>query len=865
MNKDISQLLQNSIPFLSPLVFVNPVLAQITPDGTVPTQVNQSGNVTEITGGAEQGNNLFHSFKEFSVPTGSEAFFNNASNIENIFSRVTGGLRSNIDGLISANGSANLFLINPAGILFGRDARLDIGGSFYGSTADSLLFDDGIEFSAVNPQNPILTINAPIGLRFRDNPAPITYRSTPVNEMGLIPSIKSNQTFAFIGGDINMQDSILGVAPEARIELGGLSASGTVEILEDGSLRFPDGIKQADISLTGVANIIIDGAGETGGLTINARNLELFGQSGIFVITSNVSQVQDRAIITINASDRVALFNETIILGQLNGEAVDKVRAIDINTRSLEIISDLSIQESPFAATISALGLTESVPQNEINILSINASDKVLVNKGLIVGEIETGGGQRGGMKINTSSLELTDGAQVILNNSITSEKEANIGTLEVNADQVIVNNSELSTDIGEFLGITENSGTNVDITAKSVEVVNSGKISADSIVEGEAGSVIITTEQLTVSDNSEINVSSELGGSAGNLEITAESVNLDGGRLTASTEAETGGNINLIVDDRITLRNNSQITAEATGNADGGSIALQTEQLTVQDNSEITASATGEGSGGEVQITAESLNLNGGTIAAETAAETGGNITLDIDDNITLRNNSQITAQATGDADGGNINIDADLIIATPNQNSDILASAGQEGTGGRIVIDAEGVFGIEERPENDTTNDINASGGIDGEVIINTPDVDISKGLIETPQNVLALEQIVAQACSSDGIARGNSTLIVNGRGGISPEPTALISNDDIYTEEESFGNSTEAVQKKFQVDITDKEEKRNIVTLVDNSNPLSIDDIIPARGAIILENGDVILTAYPTPNSGYRSAHSQANCTL
>ncbi|MGK7935652.1 MAG: hypothetical protein AB4206_07590, partial [Xenococcaceae cyanobacterium] len=341
---------------------------------------------------------------------------------------------------------------------------------------------------------------------------------------------------------------------------------------------------------------------------------------------------------------------------------------------------------------------------------------------------------------------------------------------------------------------------------------------------------------------------------------------NLDGGILTASTEAETGGNINLIVDDRIILRNNSQITAEATGNADGGSIELQTEQLTVQDNSEITASATGEGSGGEVQITADSLNLNGGTIAAETAAETGGNITLDIDDNVSLRNNSQITAKATGDADGGNINIDADLIIATLNQNSDILASAGQEGTGGRIVINADGVLGLEERPENDITNDINASGGIDGEVIINTPDVDISKGLIETPQKVIALEQIVAQACSSEGVAKEKSTLIVNGKGGIPPNPTAPISSDAIYIEGESINAQPEAIKQKFQVDITDKEEeKRNIVTLVESSQPLSIDDIIPARGAIILENGDVILTAYPTPNSGHRSADSQANCTL
>ena len=112
-------------------------IAQVTSDGTVNTEVTTDGNVAEITGGETRGDNLFHSFQDFSVPTNNEAFFNNANDIANIFSRVTGGNISNIDGLIRANGSANLFLVNPSGILFGENASLDIGGSCYGSTADS--------------------------------------------------------------------------------------------------------------------------------------------------------------------------------------------------------------------------------------------------------------------------------------------------------------------------------------------------------------------------------------------------------------------------------------------------------------------------------------------------------------------------------------------------------------------------------------------------------------------------------------------------------------------------------------------------------------------------------------------------------
>ena len=296
-------------------VLSNRASAQVTPDTSgINTQVNQNGGVAEITGGQTRGGNLFHSFQDFSIPTQNEAFFNNANDVSNIFSRVTGGNISNIDGAIRANGSANLFLINPAGIIFGENARLDIGGSFYGSSASSILFEDG-EFSAVDNLNePVLTINAPIGLGFRDNPGDIAL--TPGSELG----ISSTKTFALVGGNVSFDDGFIFPSdltlPGFNLELGGLTEAGTVGITEEGSLSFPENVARGDVSLTNGSVVIFSSAGG-GSLSIDARNFELNSNSQI------ASAVSSSPNSTNNQSGDIAIdATENVVIDGANSEQV---------------------------------------------------------------------------------------------------------------------------------------------------------------------------------------------------------------------------------------------------------------------------------------------------------------------------------------------------------------------------------------------------------------------------------------------------------------------------------------------------------------------------------------------------------------
>jgi filamentous hemagglutinin family protein len=201
-----------------------PISAQIVLDGTLGRQGTLPGPDFAIGAelGQQHGSNLFHSFSDFNIHQGESATFSGPNSINNIISRVTGGTVSTINGLLrSMIPKANFYFLNPAGIIFDKQASLDVQGAFHVSTADYIGFDDGSQFHASQPQNSLLTVASPQTFGFLTSPKPISVYSQL--------TVPDTQTISMIGGDINFIQG--GVhAPAGHIYLASTASAGEVHL-----------------------------------------------------------------------------------------------------------------------------------------------------------------------------------------------------------------------------------------------------------------------------------------------------------------------------------------------------------------------------------------------------------------------------------------------------------------------------------------------------------------------------------------------------------------------------------------------------------------------------------------------------------
>jgi filamentous hemagglutinin family protein len=737
---------------VSPIVWIEGATAQVVPDFTVGTTINQSGASVGINGGTRSGNNLFHSFNQFSVPTGGAAIFNNATDVQTIFSRVTGSQLSNIDGILKTQGTANLFLMNPNGIVFGPNAQLQLGGSFLGTTASAIKFEDGMEFNTVNTTPALLSVKVPIGLQIGTRPSSIQINNSQLK-------VNLNQAVLLIGGDIQLSGGTV-MSAGGAIGFASLQQPGLVRLQPDWSLDTAAFQRFGDIALTQGSSVQSKGVGG-GNLQFLARNLDVIGYSEIASITEgdrNGGTLSIRATESLNISDVSAdgsLYS--VVWSRVFSDAIGNGGNVDViaprvivdggllaaQTNGLGKAGNLTIQARSIALDRSGQISTITFGKGQGGDLTIQASDSVVIkgylpsfedgafyifSSGLFVEADRGSSGNGGNLTLTTPRLLLQDGGRVSASAYGTST--GNAGTLDISAQDVIVD-GVVANELGALSGI---------------------EAAAQDGALGNAGSLRLNTTRLQLINGGQITVSNMGMGQAGNLVLNARSIDIQG--MSADG----------LIPSRIQAISESSLPA--------GSIAINAERITLRNHGTISVSSVGTGDAGNLTVNANQVRLDQGSIQSESTTGTQGNLFFNLSQALLMRNGSTITTNATDSANGGNITINSPVILGL--ENSDIIANS-IRGRGGNINITTQGIIGLEFRntltPRIDFTNDITASSrfSVNGNVQVNTIGINPTNALNALSVDIADPSRQIADSCA----AAKTSSFIATGRGGMPQSP--------------------------------------------------------------------------------------------
>ena len=531
---------------------------------------------------------------------------------------------------------------------------------------------------------------------------------------------------------------------------------------DDGSSVFP-GI---------FTNVFPEATGSGGDITIVTSNLNLEGGAQIGTATAGEGNGGN---LLINASESINL-DGTFLDRNISGGLVASIETRDSTTSKKGNSGDITIN-----------------------------TPRLVARNGAQIGTIARSNGSGGNLTINSSESIVLSGF------SSTAEFRG----LGISGIFISAESSFEDPESGTIIPTTGNGGI-LNLTTPELILENGASISADTFSLGEGGNANINVERLVVREGSEIRAGSLLGvdpldnqrGAGGTININASDfVKVDG-----------TGNIN-----GTSVRSSILTLAESNGNA--GNLFLTTGNLNISNGGEINASAIGTGSAGNIEVNASAIDLTDGSIIASINRGEGGNITLEIADNLTLRDNSSISTQALENADGGNINIDSGFVIAVPGSNSDIIANA-LSGNGGRIEISTQGLFGIESQEELTQGNDISASSefGLDGVVEINTLEIDPTQGLTELPTAFVIPKPL--QGCQA-GREEDSSSFINTGRGGLPPNPYESLGNINTFVDVQLPSKWTES-------------------SITNTSASIKTEPIVEADKWVVNKNGNVELVA-------------------
>jgi filamentous hemagglutinin family protein len=724
--------------------------AQVAPDGTLPTLVNYSDNLNAtITGGTIKGPNLFHSFSTFSIPTrGSVSFdLKNTPDVSTIFSRVTGGEASNINGTLrtlNGNNPVNLFLLNPSGVIFGPRAQLNLSGSLVVATADRIKFTDGSFFDTTATTPALLSVSLPIGLAFGNAPGAIAINQSTLR-------VANNQSLLLAGNNLNITGKLY--AEGGRMDLASIAGPGLVDLIKDDrqalGLALPNTIALGHLTLGAplsqdIPTRIYVEAPQGGSLNVTAQNADLLGDTAIYGGVKGKTAPQSLSgDINFNIGDRLFL-DYAAITNRVNTGAAGHAGNVNIRTGSLKMVGG-----SFLSATTRGAGNAGTVQVNARGELALDGQDDTGEPTGIFSSARSAAVGNGGKVSLEAETISFTNGAII----ELVTQGKGDAGQVSLTARDRVTFTGTVKMPDSKGYWYSSSILNNVDKTGV-----------------GNGGDIVIAATTIDFSQGATLLVNTRGRGNAGNILLQASrSVRLDG------------------MSDR-GVATSFQSDVEAAGIGKGGNIVIQTADFQASQGAFVTVSSLGKGDAGNLRLQADRVTLDAGaSLQAKVSDGNQGNVTIQ-SRYLSLRNNSQVITAATGKASGGNININSDVILGLGN--SDITANA-VEGNGGNVQISTQGLFGFRYRDRLTPDSDITASSqfGVNGTVQVNRIGVDPNAGLVSLPVDTVDPSRKIATGCGQPQ----DSRFIATGRGGITQNPAQQLRADRPWSDlREQRGNS-------------------------------------------------------------------------
>ncbi|MEK0082333.1 filamentous hemagglutinin N-terminal domain-containing protein [Benzoatithermus flavus] len=673
--------------------------AEVATDGTLGPRLRLAGPEVTIPArlGRIRGQNLFHSFARFGVEEGQRVTFTGPSGLKNIIGRVTGGAPSTIDGTLRSKvPGADLWLLNPAGILFGPNAKLDVKGSFHASTADELRFADGAVFSAREPGGSVLSVAAPQAFGFLGaRPAPVTVDRSVLD-------VPEGQALSLTGGDVTIRGNSDGIANgtefadepgtvrarAGRITLAALGGPGAVAVKTGKATGAVSGV----VHLSGEASVIASG---DGGGTIRIQGGRLVAENSSYVFADNFGRANAEGGVAIRAGD-VSLADGSWV----TASTFDTGNAgrVTVDADSIELRDAGQISSATFG---SGRAGEVAVTAGHLTVTGDPASFLVTG----IFSPAELGStGDAGRVTVKADTIELRATGVI----SSTTFGSGDAGEVMVTAGHLTVTGDPSSSFVTGILSraaprSTGNAGR-VTVDADSIELRYTGQISSSTFGPGSAGEVAVTTGRLSITGDPAApfnltSISSDAAsgstGPAGRVTVGADSIELqDTGQISSSTfgagdageVAVTAGHLTVTGDPASTLATGIFSRAAARSTGDAGRVTVGAGSIELRDTGQISSATFGPGDAGEVSIRAGRLTIsNGGTVQTNSEDATGaaGNVSIDAT-SLIVRDGGEISSSGTGTGPAGDVQLTADTLEVEGAS----IRTVGAGSQGGRIDV---------------------------------------------------------------------------------------------------------------------------------------------------------------------------------